>query len=105
MGTERSFRTAPPAGHSDTDRRLVVRNDAKGAPVYTADGNRLGRIEYVMADQATGKIAYAVVNFSFGTSIGFNTDHHQVPWSLLTYNPRFDGYELRITDSRTSRRI
>ena len=27
-----------------------------------------------------------------------------VPWSLLAYNPRFDGYELRIADKQTSPR-
>jgi len=101
MGTEQSFRTA---AASRGDRRLVASNNAKGAPVYGPDGNRLGRIERVMADEATGEIAYAIVNFGLGSSIGFETDHHPVPWSLLAYNPRFDGYELRIADSRTSQR-
>jgi hypothetical protein len=102
MGTEQSFRTAA-AGDSGGNRRLVASDNAKGAPVYAADGNRLGRIEWVMADAATGEIAYAVVNFGLGNSIEFETDHHRVPWSLLAYNPRFDGYELRIADSRASR--
>ena len=99
MGTEQSFRTAA-AGDTGGTRRLVASNNAKGAPVYAPDGNRLGRIERVMADEATGEIAYAIVNFAVGNSIGFETDRHPVPWSLLTYNPRFDGYELRIADSK-----
>ena len=103
MGTEQSFATAA-AGHSDANRRLVMRNHAKGAPVYTPGGNRLGRIEYVMADEATGEIAYAVVSFGSGNSIGFATDHHRVPWSLLAYNPRFDGYEVRIANGRAPQR-
>jgi hypothetical protein len=102
MITEQSFRTAA-ASDSGGNRRLVASDNARGAPVYAADGNRLGRIEWVMADAATGEIAYAVVNFGLGSSIGFETDHHRVPWSLLAYNPRFDGYELRIADSRASR--
>ena len=97
MGTEQSFRTAA-ASDSGGNRRLVASDNAKGAPVYAADGNRLGRIELVMADAATGEIAYAVVNFGLANSIGFDTDHHPVPWSLLAYNPRFDGYELRIAE-------
>jgi hypothetical protein len=103
MGTEQSFRTAA-ASDIGGNRRLVASDNAKGAPVYAADGNRLGRIEWVMADAATGEIAYAIVNFGLGNSIGFETDHHRVPWSLLAYNPRFDGYELRIADSRASGR-
>jgi len=47
-----------------------------------------------MAVQATGEIAYAIVNFDPGKDIGFESDHHPVPWSLLAYGPRFDGYEL-----------
>jgi PRC-barrel domain len=102
MGTEQRFRTAA-SSDGGGNRRLVASDTAKGAPVYAADGNRLGRIEWVMADPATGEIAYAVVNFGLGNSIGFETDHHRVPWSLLAYNPHFDGYELRIADSRASR--
>jgi hypothetical protein len=59
MGTEQSFRTGA-ASDSGGNRRLVASDNAKGAPVYAADGNRLGRIERVMADAATGEIAYAV---------------------------------------------
>jgi hypothetical protein len=102
MATEPSSRTAA-AGDCGGNRRLVASDNAKGAPVYAADGNRLGRIEWVMADAATGEIAYAVVNFGLGNSIEFETDRHRVPWSLLAYNPRFDGYELRIADNRASR--
>jgi hypothetical protein len=103
MGTEQSLRTAA-ARDVAGNRRLIASNTAKGAPVYAPGGNRLGRIEYVMADEATGEIAYAVVNFGLGNSIAFETDHHPVPWSLLAYNPRFDGYELRIADMQTSQR-
>ena len=102
MGTEQSFRPTA-AGDSGGNRRLVASDNAKGAPVYAADGNRLGRIEWVMADAATGEIAYAVVNFGLGNSIEFETDHHRVPWSLLTYNPRFGGYELRIANRQNDR--
>jgi sporulation protein YlmC with PRC-barrel domain len=96
MGSERSF---PPAAadHVGGHRRLVASNNAKGAPVYAPDGNRLGQIETLMVDEATGKIVHAVVNFACGSSIGFEVDHHPVPWSLLAYNNRFDGYVLRIT--------
>jgi sporulation protein YlmC with PRC-barrel domain len=93
MGTEQSFPAA----------RLVASNSSKGTPVYAPEGNRLGRIEHVMIDGASGEIVYAVVEFGSANAIVFGTDRHQVPWSLLAYNPRFEGYELRITE-RTSRR-
>jgi hypothetical protein len=85
------------------ERRLVASNKAKGAPVYAPDGNRLGRIERVMIDEATGEIAEAIVDFGFGNSIGLETECYPVAWSLLAYNPRFDGYELRINKQATPR--
>jgi hypothetical protein len=36
--------------------------------------------------------------------MSIEADEHPVPWSLLRYNPRFDGYELRITDKQMLRR-
>ena len=102
MGTDHSS-SAATAKRIGANRRLVASEHAKGAFVYAPDGNRLGRIERVMADEATGEIVHAVVNFGFGNSPGIEADQHPVPWSLLTYNPRFDGYELRI-DKQALRR-
>jgi sporulation protein YlmC with PRC-barrel domain len=93
MGTEPN---SPAASRVDAGRRLVTTYNAKGAPVYAPDGNRLGRIEGVMEDEETGEIVYAIVNFSPGKGIGFEANEYPVPWSLLRYNARFGGYELKI---------
>jgi PRC-barrel domain len=98
MGNDRT------AERTDGGGRLIVSDHAKSAPVYTPEGNRLGRIERVLVDETTGEIVRAVVSFTFGNSMGLEADEHPVPWSLLTYNPRFDGYELRITDKQMLRR-
>ncbi len=103
MGAEQSVMMGA-ASRMGEDRRLVASNRAKGAPVYAPDGNRLGWIERLMVDETTGEIAFAIVNFSFASNIGFEADRHPVPWSLLAYNSRFDGYELRIADKHPSRR-
>jgi sporulation protein YlmC with PRC-barrel domain len=103
MGNDRTIRAAA-ADRTGGGGRLIVSDHAKGAPVYTPEGNRLGRIERVMVDEATGEIASAVVSFTFGNSMSIEADEHPVPWSLLRYNPRFDGYELRITDKQMLRR-
>lgn len=101
MGTEPN---SPAASRIGAGRRLVTTDNAKGAPVYAPDGNRLGRVEGVMEDEATGEIVYAIVNFSPGKGIGFETDEHPVPWSLLRYNSRFGGYELKIASPPISER-
>jgi hypothetical protein len=96
MGADRSSQAA--AGRNSESRRLIPSDHAKGAFVYAPSGNRIGRIERVMADAATGDIVHAVVRFTFGNSLGIEADLHPLPWSLLAYNPRFGGYELRIGD-------
>ncbi len=98
MGAERSrFPAAPPStGQGGAGRRLMTSEHARGAPVYATDGNRLGRIERVMVDAATGDIVEAVVSFASGKHTIIEANEHTVPWSLLTYNSRFGGYELRI---------
>ena len=103
MGGDRTFQ-ATAADRTGGGHRLIASDHAKGAFVYTPDGNRLGRIERVMVDEATGKVVRAVVSFTFGNRMGIEADTHPVPWSLLAYNPRFDGYELRITDKQALRR-
>jgi sporulation protein YlmC with PRC-barrel domain len=104
MGSEHSFPTAE-ASHVGEDHRLVASDNAKGTPVYAPDGNRLGRIERVMVDEASREIVYAIVDFRSGNSFGFEADQHPVPWSLLTYNPRFEGYELRIAGGQAPQRM
>jgi hypothetical protein len=103
MGDERSFRTAAD-DQAGAGRRLTASDHAKGAFVYAPDGNRLGRIERVMVEEATGKIVHAVVSFNLANRMGIEADQHAVPWSLLAYNSRFDGYELRVTDRQAFRR-
>jgi PRC-barrel domain len=103
MGADRSCQAA--ADQTGESRRLISSDHAKGAFVYAPDGNRIGRIERVMADAATGEIAHAIVSFTFANSLGIETDQHPVPWSLLAYNPRFDGFELRIADRQALDRL
>jgi sporulation protein YlmC with PRC-barrel domain len=103
MSADRNSSTAT-ANRAGGGRRLKASDHAKGTSVYAPDGNRLGRIERVMVDEATGEIVDAVVSFAPGNGIGMEADEHPVPWSLLAYNSRFDGYELRITDRQALRR-
>jgi hypothetical protein len=32
--------------------------------------------------------------------MGIGEDYYPLPWSLLTYNPRLEGYEVNITDAQ-----
>jgi hypothetical protein len=41
-----------------------------------------------MIGKQTGKVGYAVMGFG-----GFLSIYYPLPWSLLKYNPRIEGYE------------
>jgi len=84
------------------DRRetasLIGSDKVEGTPVYRSNGDRVGQIERVMIDKLSGKVAYAVM--SFGGFMGIGEDYYPLPWSLLTYNPRLDGYEVNIGEEQ-----
>jgi hypothetical protein len=58
----------------------------------------VGAIARVMIDKRNGKVAYAVM--SFGGFMGIGEEYYPLPWSLLTYNPRLEGYEVNVSDQQ-----
>jgi hypothetical protein len=51
-----------------------------------------------MIDKLSGKVAYAVM--SFGGFMGIGEDYYPLPWALLTYNPRLEGYEVNVSEDQ-----
>jgi uncharacterized protein YrrD len=51
---------------------LIASDKVEGTAVYDADGKRIGKIERLMIDKLTGKVAYAVT--SFGGILGIGAD-------------------------------
>jgi hypothetical protein len=77
---------------------LIGSDKVEGTPVYRSNGERVGQIERVMIDKLSGKVAYAVM--SFGGFMGIGEDYYPLPWSLLTYNPALEGYEVNIGEQQ-----
>ncbi len=77
---------------------LIASDKVEGTAVYRSTGDKIGRIERVMLDKQTGKVAYAIM--SFGGFMGIGEDYYPLPWSLLKYNPRLDGYEVDIGEQQ-----
>ena len=77
---------------------LIASDKVEGAAVYDVDGKRIGKIERLMIDKITGKVAYAVM--SFGGILGFGADHYPIPWALLKYDERLGGYQVDITEQQ-----
>ncbi|TMH25750.1 MAG: PRC-barrel domain containing protein [Betaproteobacteria bacterium] len=69
-----------------------------GDSVVSATGDDLGKIEAIMLDVATGKIAYAVL--SFGGFLGIGSKLFAVPWSALTLDAGPKRFVLDVSKER-----
>jgi sporulation protein YlmC with PRC-barrel domain len=69
--------------HSDgPGPRVMDAATLKGDKVVDGTGEDLGKIEAIMLDVTTGRIAYAVL--TFGGVFGIGTKLFAIPWSALT---------------------
>jgi sporulation protein YlmC with PRC-barrel domain len=75
---------------------LISASKVQGTNVYNTSGERVGDVDDVMIDKATGKIAYAVV--TFGGFLGMGKDRYALPWAALKYDTRQDGYVVGVAD-------
>jgi sporulation protein YlmC with PRC-barrel domain len=67
-------------------RRVLASGTIKGDRVRNPAGEDLGKIEEIMIDIPTGRVAYAVL--SFGGFLGMGNKLFAVPWQALTVNER-----------------
>jgi hypothetical protein len=77
---------------------LIGSDKVEGTNVYRSNGDKVGQIERIMIDKISGKVAYAVM--SFGGFMGIGEDYYPLPWSLLTYNTKLEGYEVNISEQQ-----
>jgi hypothetical protein len=94
---EKTMVTQTILDHRET-MSLIGSDKVEGTPVFRSDGDKVGTIERVMIDKLSGKVAYAVM--SFGGFLGIGEDYYPLPWSLLTYNPKLEGYEVDVTEQQ-----
>jgi hypothetical protein len=68
---------SPAPDNARPSGRLIDSDKESGKAVYGADNKKIGSIERVMVDTASGEISYAVL--SFGGFLGIGNDHYPVP--------------------------
>lgn len=93
MVTQSALDTSTRETHS-----LIGSDKVEGTAVYRSNGEKVGTIERVMIDKRSGKVVYAVM--SFGGFMGIGEDYYPLPWPLLTYNPRLEGYEVNVSEQQ-----
>jgi hypothetical protein len=97
MVIESNLRTAQGLEARET-HGLIGSDKVEGTAVYRSNGDKVGAIARVMIDKRSGKVAYAVM--SFGGFMGIGEEYYPLPWQLLTYNPRLEGYEVNVSDQQ-----
>jgi len=75
-------------------RRVMSAGTLAGDRVRNGKGEDLGKIEEIMLDVPTGRIAYAVL--SFGGVLGMGNKLFAVPWQALTLNERDHEFILNV---------
>jgi hypothetical protein len=85
----------------DKPHRLVASDRVEGTQVRRSDRTKVGSIERLMIDKASGKVAYAVL--TFGGFMGVGAKHIPVPWDRMKYSVALDAYEINLSDEELSR--
>jgi sporulation protein YlmC with PRC-barrel domain len=81
---------------ADRKHTLIASDRIEGTAVRRTSGEKIGKIERLMLDKISGKVAYAVL--SFGGFLGIGNKHLPIPWTRLTYNQSLDAYEINVSD-------
>jgi PRC-barrel domain len=97
MAIESNLHTQNPVEARET-HALIGSDKVEGTAVYRSNGDKIGHIARVMIGKRSGKVGYAVM--SFGGFLGIGEDYYPLPWPLLTYNPRLEGYEVNISEAQ-----
>src|SRR5437868_10841088 len=75
-------------------RRVMSAGTLAGDRVRNAAGEDLGKIEEIMLDVPTGRVAYAVL--SFGGFLGMGNKLFAVPWNALTLDEQEHQFILDV---------
>ncbi|PWB65054.1 MAG: photosystem reaction center subunit H [Bradyrhizobiaceae bacterium] len=88
--------------HTQTSHHPLIASDrVEGTPVRRPNGEKIGTIQRLMIDKASGQVAYAVL--SFGGFLGIGEKHMPIAWERLRYDPLLGAYELEIAKEELER--
>lgn len=74
--------------------QVMAADTLQGDPVVNAKGEDLGKIEEIMIDVPSGRMAYAVL--SFGGVMGIGDKLFAIPWSALTLDADRECFVLDV---------
>jgi len=77
---------------------IMAADTLEGDKVVNGDGEHLGKIEHIMLDVPSGRIAYAVL--SFGGMLGMGGKLFAIPWSALIIDADSKCFVLDVKKER-----
>jgi hypothetical protein len=77
---------------------LIASDRVQGASVRRPDGEKIGKIERLMLDKMSGKVAYVVM--SFGGLLGVGERYYTLPWAKLDFDEKLAAYVLDVTKAQ-----
>ena len=80
-----------------TGHPLILSSRVIGTPVFDRAGTRLGHVDDLSIEKASGRTIYAIM--SFGGFLGIGEKFHPVPWSLLEYDVERGGFAVPLEPS------
>jgi sporulation protein YlmC with PRC-barrel domain len=81
---DQAYRTSFHSNLPADQKPLLRVSEIKGKKLMADDGRDLGRVEEIVYDASSGRVAFAVV--TFGGALGLGEDKVAVPWTLLDVN-------------------
>ena len=76
--------------------RFISTEQIRGTDIFNQAGDYIGRIEYLMIDKESGKVAFAIVQF--GGFLGIGSKRRALPWSVLSYQRALNRYIVDAED-------
>jgi sporulation protein YlmC with PRC-barrel domain len=86
------------AGNDGPGPRVMASSTLEGDDVVNRQGEKLGKIDEIMLDVPTGRIAYAVL--ASGGILGLGDKLFAIPWRSLTLDPENKCFILDIAKDR-----
>jgi len=74
---------------------LVAGSQVDGTPVFSKDGEKLGKIDELLIDKRTGRTTYVLM--SFDGILGVGARYYPIPWAMLDYDPARGGFTTALT--------
>lgn len=96
VGSDRTIgeKTGMTGGKHHRARRVLSSSSLEGDRVRNSAGEDLGKIEDIMIDIPSGRIAYAVI--SFGGFLGLGDKLFAVPWDAFTLDEGSKEFILNV---------